>query len=194
MEILTIKEVLPLTTKLTGKEDDTKLTYQIKEAILDEVNSRLGINANAVLKLLLNGLKMPKDKEVDVVDYVRKATVYVIEKRRYQISKPIGKFVDMTSYYNDFRDNGYEDMTHLNKKYFELLCYHIAYENPFLTKEQLVNIHRSCLNKNKTFENYLLNFEKELDKLNVPVPKEQLIDKAKKKLEVWEKILKDLDD
>jgi len=191
MEMLTNKEVMPLTLKLTGKEDN-QITYKIKEAILGEVNQRLGINAQSVLKVLLNGLKMPKESDITIEAYVKKATIWVIEHRRSIVQKPIGKFVDMLKYYNDFRNNKYE-MNNLEKKYFEYLCYHIAYENPFLSLEELEELHQKCLNQ-KTFKEYLSCFEKHLITSNIPLPKEVLMEKAKRNLKEWEEILKELDE
>jgi len=191
MEILTIKETLPLTIKLTGKEDN-ELTYKINEAILEEVNERLGINAQSVLKLLLNGLKKPNNDNTDIVRYVRKGTIWVIEHRRKDIYKPIGKFVNIIEYYNNFRDVGYK-LSRLDEKYFEYLCYHVAYENPFVKVNDLELLHRKCLD-NKTFEAYLKDFEEYLRLHNVPLPKEALIDKANRSLKEWDEILKKLED
>ena len=195
MEMLTNKEVKPLTIKLTnGKgEEDEKLTHKIKTAILDVVNEHIGISAQEVLKLLLNGLKMPKDENINLYNYIRNATIWVINNKREQVSKPIGKFVNVIEYYNDFRERGYDDEDKLNKKYFELLCYHIAYENPFVRLSKLQEIHKTCLYKCKTLSEYLKAFEESLDKINIAIPKEALMDKAERKIKEWEEILKELE-
>lgn len=193
MEMLTNKEVMPLTIKLIDKEDE-RLTYDIKMALLDEVNSYLGISAQEVLKLLINGLKKPNKENVDYCKYVRNATIWVIKNKRQQVSKEIGKFVNILEYHNDFRERGYDDKDQVNKKYFELLCYHIATENPFITLKQLQEIHKTCLQANDTLPKYLRAFEERLERLNVPIPKEHIMMKAKQKIEEWDKIFSELED
>lgn len=195
MEVLTIKEVLPLTTKLTGKEqEDNKLTYQIKEAILKEVNTRLGINAQSVLKILLNGLKKPEKQDANLVTYVRNATIWIIEHKRSQITKPIGKFVNINEYFYDMHQRGYEDTNGLNGKYYEYLLYHIAYENPFVKTEYLKELHKRCLYKANSLAEYLKLFEADLDKLNVPIPREALMEKSQKVVDYFNKLFQELED
>lgn len=196
MEMLTNKEVKPLVVKLTnGKEkENEQFIYKIKMAILGVVNEYIGINAQEVLKLLLNGLKMPKIEGTDLVKYVRNATLWVITNKRKEILKPIGEFVNVIEFYNDFREKGFEDKNPINKKYFELLCYHVAYENPFVTVSKLREVHKTCLLKTNTFEDYLTMFEFCLAKMNIAIPKEALQEKAKRKMDEWDKMLSEMKD
>jgi len=196
MEMLTNKEVKPLTIKLTnGKgEYDEQLTYKIKTAILDVVNEHIGISAQEVLKLLLNGLKMPKNDNINLYNYVRNATIWVIKNKRKEVSKPIGVKINVLSLFNDLRDNGYEIDNGVKEKYYEYLCYHVMYENPFLTTRQFGSIHNACLLEAKTFDEYLCMLEDKLTKINIPIPKEHIMEKAERKYKEWEEILKELDE
>lgn len=189
MEYLKDEEIKNLVVILGYDKEDKQKYYEIKKAILDVVNDYLGISAQKVVKVLENGLKTHKNIN-NLTGYIKQVTLFVIENRKNQVYKPVGRFVNMVDVYNDFRENGV-DGTDIEKKYIEILFNHIAYENPYVKVNDLFLLHKKALKVcNKTLKGYISEIEKCLfSNVKVYIPRDFLWTTAEEKIKENKEIL-----